>query len=436
MPDSPMRRNYPDGSLQDPLFWIGNDKATNPDWAAYGAGPNYINTGNVLPAVTRATQLVVTPVIRTQWGFFKQVGEMTPTDVHATDERVPRPLWVSDPQLLGRIPGGEMGRATVPRARRLGGHSFWRTLLTHAVWWGTGALLYTIDFQGRPLAGTLRIVNPDRWGYTEDGRYVLYGDGTEDPLESDFDGAFHVGATEWRMATILGFPPNDGVVSGGALSRSGLLLSTGTNVNSYLNGLLSNSGVPSGVLRVAVPNYSAPQAEQLKAQWMEAHGGVSRSVAVLSSGIDYAPLQLNVVDSDAVNLQGALLTQVAHAFGISAGLLDSAAGGGSITYASLSDRRRDHLDHSLADLGRSMEDLISSLLPWGTSMLIDWKTYTSTNPVEMVSYTTAGVTQGWMTKAEVRNLYNLTPVEMPEEEDVAPQPPQLEGGDDDAADDE
>jgi HK97 family phage portal protein len=285
--------------------------------------------------------------------------------------------------------------------------------------------MFVPDYTGAPLAGTMRVINPDRWGYTDDGRYLILSDDGEDDLESDYDGAFRVGGVEWRMVTIRNFPPSDGYVAGGALSRSGLVLSTGSKMNSYLNSILG-SGVPSGVLRVAVPNYTQPQAEALKDQWMTAHGGSRKSVAVLSAGIDFTPLQLSVVDSDVVAAKSSWLVDIAHAFGLSAAMMDATGGGPNLTYANISDRRRDHLDHSLIGLGRSVEDVVSSLLPWGSSMKIKWADYLGTDPNLSVPWVTAGITQGWMTKAEARDLFNLVPVEL--------DPQQLEGAADEPAD--
>jgi hypothetical protein len=430
--DSAIRRNYPNGSLQEPIFWVGSDQAYTPEWGIYGgqawtgAQPGMshstLNSTGILPAVTRATSLVVGPIIRTHWRYFRRLADSMPEDMSAKDEELPEPLWVSDPQLIGRIPGGDLGRPTIPRPRRLGGNSFWKTLVTHALWWGTGAVLCAEDYEGRPLAGTMRVVSPDRWGYTDDGRYRLLGEDGGEPLESDYDGGFNVGGIRWVMRTIHNFPPSDGSVAGGALSRSGLILSTGTKMNSYLNSILS-SGVPTGVLKVSTQNYTEPQAQALKQQWMEAHGGSKKSIAVLASGIDFSPLQLNAVDSDVIHAKGAWLVDLAHAFNISAGMLDAATGSSNnITYASISDRRRDHLDHSLADLGRSVEDLITSMLPWGQRMQIDWLNYTQTDPNQSLPYVESGLKYKWLTVSEIRERMRVSPTTNPLLEET-PEPP-------------
>lgn len=412
-PDSPMRRNYPDGSLLDPIYWVGSDSATSVDWGLYGAAPGWVNSNGILPAVTRATALIVDPIAITTWRFYKHAAVDRPTDVHISDEEVIRPLWIYDPQLTGKIPGGEAGRPTIPRPKRLGGHQFWKTALVHALWWGQSAILFATDFTGQPLAGTLRVVNPDRWNYTDDGRFVLLSDEGDD-LESDFDGGFDVGGIRWEMRILHGFPPSDGVVAQGVLPRSGLILDTGTKMNSYLNGILGN-GVPSGVLSVAVPNYSKPQAEALKEQWMSAHGGARKSVAVLSAGIDFTPLQLNVVDSDAVKAKGANLVDIAHAFNLSAGMLDTAVGTGSnLTYTNLGERRRDLLDQTLAGPSRNLEDMITSMLPWGISMSVEWGGWLTTDPNQGIPFVTAGLRDGWLTVPEVRNILSVTPTVNPE----------------------
>ena len=422
-----------------PMWFLGNDNAWagpngphGPDWPGYGVLPpynggpigryrewggqtalpyDYLDGQGILGAITRATQIIVGPVIRTTWRYFSGPAVNDISDLRAGPEVLDRPLWVIDPQLVGRIPGGTDARPTIPRAQRLGPHDFWRTALTHALWFGLCAIMYVEDSNGSPLAGTLRIVNPNAWGWDSTGRFVL-GIDDEDPLVSDEDGAFRVGPVTWQMRLIRGFSPNDGIVPGGALTRSGLLLSTGTRLNSYLNGIL-NSGVPSGVLKVSTPNYDRDSAEALKRRWMQSHGGVRRSVAVLNAGVDYQPLQLSVVDADVVSAKGAVLVDLAHAFGLSASWLDaSLPGGGNITYANLVDRRRDLLDHSLADWGRSMEDFISAILPFGTSMKIDWAGYLNVDATQGLAVVNAGLDKGFMQVHEARDRLGLTPVFM------------------------
>jgi HK97 family phage portal protein len=425
-----VRLNDPDGWMgsNGPVWWVGNDSLQGNigDFTPYGYRPGgthyggngytnpiagHVGTNGILPAITRATSIVTGPVARTTWRYLE--GTATDVaDVNSGTEPLPRPLWVADPQLLGRIPGGQDDRPTLTYARRLGAHDFWRTFLAHALWFGTGLMMYVEDSAGQPKAGTLRIVNPDRWGYTADGRYVLDPAG-DDPAEADGDGyiAFDtkLGRVYYRLVALRGFAPNDGNVAEGALTRSGLLLATGTAMGSYLSGIMS-SGVPSGVLKVGVPNFGPDDADNLKQRWMDAHGGVKKSVAVLNAGVDFTPLQLSVVDSDVVNAKGSWLVDLAHAFNLSAAYLDASTGSGSnLTYANLSDRRKDLLDLTLAEWGRSMEDLVTAILPYGQKMRVDWTGFINTDPREDLDFVKAGLEQGWLSKAEARDRMGLVP---------------------------
>ena len=161
---------------------------------------------------------------------------------------------------------------------------------------------------------------------------------------------------------------------------------------------------------------------------MEAHGGVRKSVAVLNAGVDFSPLQLNVVDSDVVAAKGDWRVDMAHAFNLSASYLDaSVSGSGMITYANLSDRRRDLLDLTLADWGRSMEDLVTALLPYGVKMRIDWSGYLNTDPNQALAFVKQGLDMHYLTPEEARDrlgLPPLTPAQWAELE-PAPVPPQL-----------
>jgi HK97 family phage portal protein len=420
--------NSPDGWVADqpgPFWWVNGDQLTDYGLGDYGFNPwqNHVyggqpyssqfpgyGSGGILSAVTRATAIIVGPVIRTTWRYLEGTNTDV-SDVAGGTATHPRPLWVADPQLRGKIPGGDGNRPTIPYPKRLGAHDFWKTALAHALWFGLGAIMYAEDAFGQPLAGTLRVINPDRWAFTDDGRYVL-DPGGDQPLESDFDGYFNVGPYRWRQVLIRGFAPNDNNTPEGALTRSGLLLATGRRMDSYLGSVLG-SGVPSGVLKVTTPNFGKADADTLKARWMEAHGGTRKAVAVLNAGVDFTPLQLSVVDSDAVAAKAAWLVDLAHAFNLSAAYLDAGtAGGGSLTYSNLVDRRRDLLDLTLSDWGRAMEDLITSILPYGMKMRVDWSGFLNIDPSRDLAFVKQGLEMGYLTVEEARDRLGLPPLEV------------------------
>lgn len=448
--------NSPDGWVGDqngPAWFLSGDGMPQPtNWTRYGYyrsarggyGHEYptrpvsveaLAGQGILPAIRRATNLIVGPVVGTTWRYFANAGTDY-TDVRQGDEVRTRPLWTIDPQLIGNLPGGDQNRPTIPRPSRLGAHEFWETLFTHALWWGTGAMMYVPDSFGQPLAGTLRIANPAMWGWTEDGRFVLDPDG-EDPLESDFDGSFYVGGVEWRMRLVRGWAPFDGDTPAGVLPSSGLVVSTGERMNSYLGSVLS-SGVPAGVLKVTQPDFTKTKADALKARWMEAHGGSRKSVAVLSAGVDFTPLQLKPVDADVVHAKGAWLVDIAHAFGLSAADLDGSNGGTSLTYQNLKDARRSRLDDVLAILGRHGEDFVTGLLPYGTAMRVDWLGYLSTDAREQLDFTDRMLSLRLGSPAEGRDRLGLRPrADVPDMiEKPAPVPAQLQQGADQGAADE
>lgn len=403
--DSILTNGPPDGWMASngPVWWVGSDNAwsgrvgpAGPQWDAYGVTlppdvptdrhgfyggrpvqGHHLTGRGVLGAVTRATNLIVGNVIRTEWKIHKSPVGIGAAEYEIGPVATGTPLWIADPQLTGAIPGGVEYRDIPSRPNQLGPHDFWRTLLTHSVWFGAGAMLYQIGSGGQPLAGTLRIVNPANWGVA-DHRYVLHPDSAE-PLTSDADGVFYVDGQAWHMRVLRGMPPMDDSTAGGALTRSGLVLLAGENLNSYLATTLQ-SGVPAGVLKVSTPNFTGDDAAALKQRWMQAHGVSGKSVAVLNATVDFQPLSLSVVDADIVRAKGANLVDIAHAFGLSSVWLDASIGGTSITYANISDRRRDLVDHTLADWGRSVEDFISALLPYGQVMRINWLSYITPLP--------------------------------------------------------
>jgi hypothetical protein len=114
----------------------------------------------------------------------------------------------------------------------------------------------------------------------------------------------------------------------------------------------------------------------------------------------------------------------------------SVSGSGSITYANISDRRRDLLDHTLADWGRTMEDLITALLPYGIKMKIDWAGYLNTDPRQDMEFVKQGLELKYLTKEEARDRLGLPPLTPAQWEELNPAPPAqfTQEGNDDATD--
>lgn len=338
--------------LPDDKWWVGG-----------GMG------GGLVPAITRATAVLVNPIVRTPWVLERN------------GEPLPLPGWLTDPMRAASVPGrNPEGLSLAPAARRLTAHDFHSTLLTQAVWYGRAVLLYQEQDredggEPQPVTGSLRIVNPFMLEVDDAGRYVLWRD---DPAELVFDAEGRVrmsNGVAYRLRVLRGLPPHDGDdLMGGALTRHQQVFGIGLHIQSYQDGVFT-SGTPAGVLKVSAPNMTPDEAQALKASWMAAHGGDKRGIAVLGSTVDFSPVTWSPVDTDLDKSKRINLMDIAHAFGISSAWLD--VGGDSLTYANMSDRRRDLVDHSLTEWAASLMELYSSILPYGQRLTVDWSQYTT-----------------------------------------------------------
>jgi len=384
-------------SVPRPAWFLGRDDGGG----AWPVGPNgpWVGQKSILPAVTRCTTVILALVARRSlWRFVDRDGMS-----------LPRPLWVDDPMGSGRMPG-PVG-ATLPSGLRLDGHSFFESWLAHAIWWGLGAFIFQEGSDGTPRSGTLRLLNPMLVGVDDDGRYVIDPRG-DTPVRTGFDGQFIMGGAVWRLVAMRGLPPNDHHTPEGVLSRHFDTFRLGASVSEYVANTFKGMGVPSGLLKVSTPGFKKDDADELKASWMAAHGSGRRSVAVLNSTVDFQPLGLTPVDADSASLTRVTRTDIAHAFGLSSVWLDEGASG--MTYNNNSDRRQDLVDISLAGWAETVAGTLTSVLPFGQRVEVDWNRFTRPSFAELAQPMALFLQSGVLTAAEVRAELGRAPMPGPD----------------------
>lgn len=376
-----MRVNSPNGWLTDPAHWVlaGPRRPVRDSpfaWLGQDTGYGLIGPGSwsgmpqgwaggnvgaiVVPAVERCTSVIINSVIRTDWQL---VGGREDDGL---------PLWLTDPMLIGTVPGPL--ESNTPAMNRLSATDFWSTFLTHAMWYGRGVLVGVEGSDGGLVPGTLRLINPFLlwWDAT---RGWLLGD-PADPVAVPFDGRFSLGDATFRLVVLRGLGPNDGNLPEGILARHWDTLQVGVDIRTYLSEAMLSGNQPTGFLKVSAPSFTEEQAQSLKTRWMESHGNGSRSVAVLNSTIDYTPIQTtSPKDATTSDMAHVSRSDVALMFGLDPIWVGEGAGG--LTYNNASDRRRDLVDLTASTWGQKLMDVLSSLLPYGTSIRIDWASFTT-----------------------------------------------------------
>ena len=326
-------------------------------------GTNGAATPESLPVTTRATSLITGPLTAAP---YKVTDDATGADL-------PTPRWIADPMLMRPDARLLDGLQAFPHARRLTRSGFWREVVRSAVWYGQGAWVYQVGADGGPVAGTMRQINPATLSITDNSRWQM-GVGL-DRVTFDRDGYLDLGGVTYRIAVMRNplSPVGADGLSLGVFGLSPDAFQTAATVDSYTAGTFS-SGVPAGYLKVNAPSPTQAQVDNLKTRWMAAHGGERRSIAVLNSTTDFTPLSFSPVDAQAVQIKRMSIGDVAQAFG-----LPPEALGVSLANSNTYSNQQDSWDR-LKAFGLSvwiseLEDLLSSLVPYGRSVHVDFSEF-------------------------------------------------------------
>lgn len=353
-----------------------------------GYDPN-VASALAIPAVARATNIVVDPVVSVSWEVYK--GDMRESS------QIDTPLWLTDPQnanLDGRIPG--LGIQAPLTALE-----FWGQWIMSALLIGDGFVYAPRrGVDGQPLA-PMFLLNPDTVEIVAGGYKV--GNAT-DFMVVPYEDVIHLRA------------PGP-LVKGrgnGVLRRHGGSMAMATQVQRYASSTL-RSGIPSGYLKVESPNYTKEEAEELKAGWMAAHGGSQRSIAVLNSTTTFTPIMYSPVDLELVGMNKWSLLDIALAFGVEPYMLG--VSGDTSTYSNVESKVKANRATSWV-WGRRIEEVINAQMPRGQFLKIALDELLKADTKDRYAAYSVALTAGWMTRDEVRASENMDPLTKKQREEV------------------
>jgi len=337
--------NAPDGWVTDngPVWWWGTDNPQAYDGYA----------GNGYAAITKACSLIVNRLATSDW----IVGGTTPR-------------WVSDPMLCrpdNRYPISPARSA----ALRLPGPIFYGQWIRSALMWGMGWMLYAEDSDGLPLPGSMHLLNPFSIEVNgPDGglRALVYNDGSREVLDDEN----RVPGTQYRLLELRNpMTPIDATTgtAPGQIQYHAAEMGLLPALANYSAGTYNGAGVPSGFIKVNNPQLTQPQADELKQQWLKAHGGGRRSVAILTSAMDYTPISVSPVDAALADMKRLSLVDVANAFCVPLFMLGAPAGHSNV-YSNVETEQKALWVHTLYPWAKVIEATISALLPTGTNLEI------------------------------------------------------------------
>jgi HK97 family phage portal protein len=174
---------------------------------------------------------------------------------------------------------------------------------------------------------------------------------------------------------------------------------------------------PSGVLTIGGPGGAASlnAVNQLRQGWDLQHTGVNNmhKVPVLSGDVKFTPVAFSQDDSQFLQQRELSAREVARCFRVPAWAIDAPTGD-SLTYANVTEQNRALVSHSLRPWIVRIERAISNdsdLCPGNTYVAFDMDGLLRADAATRSEiYTRAlNADTGWMTRAEVRELEDLTP---------------------------
>lgn len=378
--------NTPDGwEVEQPwLWWMGpaNGNGSGGPWGHPIPGANAGSWASFasIPAVARCTSLISDELAALPWRVMR--GQ----------ETLPTPDWITDPQAL-RLDGRVVGNGGLSTAWSW--MDFWVQWLTSALWFGDG-YVYTPQ---RDSAGAPK---PPMW--------VLH------PHDVQIrDGSYWVGDVELDRLQIIHLRGMGPVVEGhgtGAFDRFASQMAYTQDIRTYAAGVF-HTGVPAGYLKVTKDGLAQEKADELKSHWLAAHGGSTRSIAVLNATTEFHPLTFTPVDAALIEAMAANLTELANAFGVPPYMIGAPTD--SNTYANVESRRMDLATFTYLPWSARIEACLDAQLPRGTSLKVGLEAMLRADTkTRFEAYTLAQLdatgSKGWLTVDEIRALEDLPPL--------------------------
>jgi len=361
------------------------------------------NYGWAPPVVSRCLQLTADTIASMPWQTFKGREQQTP------------PSWISDPQNLAS--DGRRQQVTT-KLVRYSGVDFWSQHLRSMILLGEG-ITYTPrvrdenDEPTGPIVAPLYNLNPLVMELTPDGRWWV-----PDPenVDGEMPGWEHVDSRELIVTRYIVRPGKRRGI--GVLKSAAADLLYAAHVRGFADNLLRR-GVPNGWLKSSKPDLDQPEADRLKKAWMNAHGGIKKSIAVLNATTEFHPIQLDLQSMAYLDLKRLSAWELALAFGVPAGKLGISMGD-SMQYSTLEMANAEYVQDTLMGLARKMEAAIDAVLPVGTTLKINFNQLLRADTTARYAAYQVGLAAGFLTIDEVRGFEDLPPLP-----DAAPPPAQL-----------
>jgi HK97 family phage portal protein len=180
------------------------------------------------------------------------------------------------------------------------------------------------------------------------------------------------------------------------------------DLRQYADNLIQR-GVPNGYLKSSKPDLDQDKADALKSSWMNAHGGVRKSIAVLNATTEFVPITINPQAMQYAEMAKLSDWNLCHVFGVPPTKLGLSMGS-SLQYSTLESANAEYVQDGLMNVARRVESAIDAALPSGTALKIDFNQLLRADTTSRYAAYKTGIEAGFLTIDEVRAMEDLPPI--------------------------
>jgi len=200
----------------------------------------------------------------------------------------------------------------------------------------------------------------------------------------------------------------DGLRGVGVPAQMAMALGGSLALMRYAYAAFTNSGVPSGIIKLAVRQPGQKQVEDIKADWMRIFQ--DRTPAVIGNMMDFTPLGWSPVDVAATEFAKLSVADVAFALNLDPTDLDTTLGS-SMTYANREQRAFDRLLTSIGPYLSRFEQAFRFVLPRGHHATFDrnvvlWSDAMTRAQVQQIQLSNGSMVLNEARSQEQRPLYD------------------------------
>lgn len=178
----------------------------------------------------------------------------------------------------------------------------------------------------------------------------------------------------------------------------------------------SVKGVPTGYIKSTNPDLKQPQADALKAKWLETQA--VRTVAVLNATTEFIPLAWNPEQAQLIEARKFSLTDMENIFGLPIGWLGGQTS--SRTYSNIEQDAINLIKFSMNDHYTAFKETLSQAFPRGMTIEPDLDALLASDTLNRyIAYGHATGNKPWMLPSEVRAKERMRAVD---DIDAAPAP--------------